>query len=441
MTIHPFAGKILVVGGSPAVVREFLKYRVSQIDFVEIDPVLVEISKALLSTEDRKYLNDKRVKLLHIDARRYIKSIDRNMYDLVVLNIPEPSTANINRFYTREFFEETKSVLNENGILYLSLPVSYGYIGKRMQMANGSVYASLKEVLPYVEVSSEEYGIIIASGKPVETGPDILTVRFLDKKINTKYFQSYIFKDAFSPIKTGMVKGRLGAIKEINTDLHPVSYLYNLMLWAEIHGGKWLNIVLGLNKNEILVLIIVVLILITAVFLKKGGAVSYAMFTTGYITMAFSLIVILAYQSYSGYIYEKIGLLTGTFMLGGAAGAFIMRKNRKPVKWLRIFELMAIVLMASAMMLMKQEIVFYVCILFAGIVGGGQFAAANLSLREKGIIRTAGKLYAVDLGGSFLGSFLTAVLMVPLSGIQNTVLFLIFMKIVSLMLLLRYKNI
>lgn len=439
MSLRPSAGRILIVGGSPAVIREFLKYPVSRIDFVEIDPVFIKISKGLLSPDDREYLEDKRVKVLHIDARRYIKSLHSTEYDLVVLNIPEPSTANINRFYTMEFFEEVRSVLKEEGTLYLSLPISYGYIGRRMQMANGSIYASLKEVFPHVEVSSEEYGIIVASGSPIETNPDLLTARFFKKEINTKYFRSYILKDAFSPLKVSMVKGRLGKIEELNTDLHPVSYLYNLMLWAEIHEGRWLNLVLGLGEYEVSALIGVVLILLTLFFIKKKGTVFYTLFTTGYFTMAFSLIVILAYQAYSGYIYEMIGLLTGTFMLGGAAGAYFMRNVQKPLKWLKIFDILTIILMFSAIMFMKKEMTFYLFILSAGLLGGGQFATANLSLREKGSERIAGKLYAIDLAGSFLGSFLTAIFMVPLAGIQNTILFLIFMKTLSLVLLLRFK--
>jgi hypothetical protein len=90
---------------------------------------------------------------------------------------------------------------------------------------------------------------------------------------------------------------------------------------------------------------------------------------------------------------------------------------------------------------MNREMVFYIFIFAAGILGGGQFATANLSLREKVIEGIAGKLYAVDLAGSFLGSFLTAVFMIPLAGIRNTLLFLILIKTLSLMLLIRYRNV
>jgi spermidine synthase len=440
ISLHPDAESILIVGGSPAVIMEFMKYPVFQIDFVEIDPAMIEISKGVLSEKDREYLNYKNIGILQTDARRYIKSLNSAKYDLILLNIPEPSTANINRFYTVEFFNEAKRTLQESGMLCLSLPVSYGYIGRKMQTANGSIYASLKSAFPYVEVSSEEYGIFIASQSPIDINPDILMKRFADENIKTAYFGQHILEDAFSPLKINMVKERLGRTKEVNSDIRPVSYLYNLMLWAEVHGGEWLNLILGVGRIKLLIYAAFILFFATLLFIKKRAIVSYTLFTTGYFTMAFSLVLILAFQSYAGYIYETIGLLTGTFMLGGATGAYLSRSIQKPVKWLIVMEASAIILIAVAALFMRSETAFYLYIFAAGLLGGGEFALANLSLKMKGIEKAAGRLYAVDLTGSFIGSLVTSMLMVPLTGTRNTIFFLIFMKAVSLSLLILNKQ-
>jgi hypothetical protein len=89
---------------------------------------------------------------------------------------------------------------------------------------------------------------------------------------------------------------------------------------------------------------------------------------------------------------------------------------------------------------MNKWPVFYLLIFAAGLIGGGQFASASLLLKKAVSSTTAGKLYAIDLIGSFLGSFCTAVFMVPLTGIRNTILFLIFMKALSFVFLIRYKK-
>jgi spermidine synthase len=440
MSIHPVSTHILVIGGSPAVIREFLRYPVSRLDFVEIDRALIDISKNILTADDRQSLQDGRVRIVAMGARSFIKSLSQSHYDLIVLNMPEPSSASTNRFYTVEFFEEVKSVLNEKGIFYLGLPTSSGYIGRRMQLANGSIFASIKKVFPHVKVSSEEYGIITASKNFIDTNPDVLIAKSALSDTGTKYFRPYILRDAFDPLKVSMVKGRLKKIQTLNTDKRPVSYLYNLMLWSEIHGGKWLNTVLGLSEKEIIILISIVFISVAAFFLKRKSIVPFALFTTGYVTMAFTLIVMLAYQAYAGYIYEKFGLLAGTFMLGGAIGSYGARQLKKPLFWLRIYDVFLIVLMISALVLMNFEFIFYLLIFGAGILGGGQFAAAAITLRGTGMSSTAGKLYAVDLAGSFLGSFLTALLTVPLIGMNNTILFLTGIKALSFVCLVRYKQ-
>ena len=236
MAVHPSPSRILVVGGSPSVIGELLKYPVSGIDFVEMDPKIIDVSVRLLSEKDRELLNNKIVRIITEDARKFIKALRTPAYDLVILNLPEPATANINRFYTTGFFKEAKTALKENGILCLTLPTSYGYIGRKMQMANGSIYNSLKNVFSHTKLSSEEYGYIFASGRPFDTNPQTLSERFYKREIETSYFQPYILVDAFSPLKISLVRERLEKIHALNTDMEPVAYLYNLMLWVR---GLW----------------------------------------------------------------------------------------------------------------------------------------------------------------------------------------------------------
>ena len=436
MAVHPSPSRILVVGGSPSVIGELLKYPVSGIDFVEMDPKIIDVSVRLLSEKDRELLNNKIVRIITEDARKFIKALRTPAYDLVILNLPEPATANINRFYTTGFFKEAKTALKENGIFCLTLPTSYGYIGRKMQMANGSIYNSLKNVFSYAKLSSEEYGYIFSSGRPFDTNPQTLSERFYKRAIETSYFQPYILADAFSPLKVSLVRERLEKINAINTDMEPVAYLYNLMLWSEVYGGGILNWLLNIENQQIILALMAAFTIIAAVLWKKKQAVYYSMFTTGYSVMAFSMLILLAYQASFGYVYEMIGLLTAVFMLGMAFGAHITKGIQRPLGWLRLLEIAAIILFISAPMLFKQEILFYVLSFLCGIIGGMQFAAANLFLKGQDSTGAAGRLYAIDLTGSFLGAFLTAIFMMPLSGVQNTLLFLALIKGISFILLL-----
>jgi spermidine synthase len=435
MALHPSPSKILVIGGSPGTLKEFLKYPVQKIDFVELDPKIIEVSlKLLVRQEDKDAVEDPRVKIIIQDGRRFIKSLKGVSYDLITLNLPPPFTAGINRFYTSDFFREVKGVLNGGGVFAITLPQSTGYIGRSMQTANGSIYNSLKSVFSNVKVTAQEYGGIFASDTSVDTEPKTLEDRFVQRKIHTGYFNQYVFRDAFSLPNVDYVRKRLGEIRLANTDLQPSAYLYNLMLWSEVHGGRILRHLLEIRKSYIISLSIVILIFISiSTFRRKRQVVYFSMFTTGFSSMALMLAIILAYQAFYGYVYEMIGILTATFMMGLFAGAYLSRHTREALRTLFYLELMTIALAFTAPIFFRSEMLFYVLNFLLGIITGRQFSTANLCLDDPEV---AGKLYGIDLIGSFLGAFIPSIVLIPLFGIFHTLLFIVGMKAVSAIIIL-----
>lgn len=437
MALHPSPSRVLVIGGSPGTLKEFLKYPVKDIDFIELDPKIVKVSMELLSMEDRSAVEDPRVRIIVEDGRRFIKGLKRATYDLIVLSLPQPSTANINRFYTYDFFREAKGVLNKDGIIAITLPQSTGYIGRSMQTANGSVYNSLKSVFSYVEVTAQEYGGIFASETPINIDPETLENIFIRRTIHTKHFSQYIFRDAFSPLNVDYVRRRLGDIKFINTDLQPSAYLYNLMLWSEVHRGRVLRYLLKIRGWHIISISIVTLMIISFLtFRRKRRVIYLSIFTTGFSSMSFMLSVILAYQASYGYVYEMIGILTATFMIGLWAGAYLSRHSKQALRKLFYLELMTIILALTSSIFFKAEPLFYVLILPLGIITGRQFSTANLCMDEPGV---AGKLYGIDLIGSFLGAFISSIILIPLFGISHALLFIVGAKAFSAVMILSVK--
>lgn len=429
MSLHPSPSRVLVIGGSPGTIKEFLKYPVSGVDFVELDPKIIEVSFGLLIDEDREVVKDRRVRIIIEDGRKFIKRLKESTYDLIVLNLPQPSTASINRFYTSDFFREAKSVLKDNGILALTIPQSTGYIGRSMQTSSGSIYNSLKSVFKYVEVTAQEYGGLFASESAINTDPEILENRFAQRAINTRHFNQYIFRETFSPLNVDYVRNRLSTIKFINTDLKPSAYLYNLMLWSEVQGDKAFKYLLKVKEWHIISISVITLITISFfIFRRKRRAIFYSIFTTGFSGMSFTLSVILAYQAIYGYVYEMIGILSATFMIGLWGGTILTRHFKRPLKVLFYLELMTITLALISPLFFKAEPLFYLLILLSGTITGGQFSTANLSIGEPD---AAGRLYGFDLIGSFLGAFIPSIILIPLFGVSNALLVVAGIKAVS----------
>jgi spermidine synthase len=435
ISLHPSPSDILIIGGSPGILRESLKYPLNSIEFIELDPKIVEIALNLLTKDDRESLQDRRIKIIIEDGRRFIKGLNKPAYDLIILNLPQPSTAGINRFYTTDFFKEVKNALKKDGIIVISIPQSTGYIGKRMQTACGSIYNSLKSVFRYVEVTAQEYGGLFASDSVIDTDPIILETRFVKRNISAQHFNQYIFRDAFSPFNVDYVKKRLGEVKLVNTDLLPSAYLYNLMLWADIHGGKILHSLLRINGWNLLLFTIIILASISFIsWGKKKPVIYFSIFTTGFSGMSFVLAIILAYQSLYGYIYEMIGALSATFMIGLWTGTFLTRTAKESLKILFTLELITIILAIIAPLFFVSESLFYLLVFLFGTITGCQFSSANLSMGDPD---AGGKLYAVDLIGSFSGALIPSLVIIPLFGISNTLLLIAVIKAFSALIIMR----
>jgi spermidine synthase len=431
-SLHPSPGRVLLVGGSPAIVREFLKYpETVSVHYVEQDPRLLEVSLALLGEKDREALRDGRVDIMADDARKFVRHA-ASRYDLVVMNVSEPATGSLNRFYTVEFFEEVRRLLGEGGMLTLSLPTFHGYMSRGTRMLNGTVRRTLGEVFPYVEASSGEYGYLFASRSPIPADPGTLERRFEARGIETLHFKPFIFHDAFSPLKVEMLGERLAGVREVNTDDKPVAYLYSLLLWAEVQGEGVLAAVLDPATRWYAALAAALLLAVLARASRRRAPGYFVLFTTGYSVMAFTVIILLRYQASYGYVYERIGLLSALVMMGLAAGSLILRKAARPFRALVVSEGAAILLFAASPVLFAVEALSYVLCFVIGIIGGMEFAVLSRHGAEEDGPARAGKLYGVDLAGSFLGAFVTAVPFIPHFGIRGALLLLIFMKTLSL---------
>jgi hypothetical protein len=149
--------------------------------------------------------------------------------------------------------------------------------------------------------------------------------------------------------------------------------------------------------------------------------------------MSFMLSGILAYQALYGYVYEMVGILSAAFMIGLWIGTVLIKRVRKALKMLFYLEVITIALSMAAPLFFKAEFLFYVLILLAGALTGSLFGTANLSI---GDTEAAGKLYGLDLVGSFLGSFIPSMIIIPLFGVSQALFFTALIKTFSAVMVL-----
>ncbi len=89
---------LLVSGGIGGTLEEVRKHAPRSIDYVELDPNLTRNARELGLL--RAYPG---VSVKNTDGRHYLRTTQKR-YDAVILDLPDPDTFQLNRFYTDEFF-------------------------------------------------------------------------------------------------------------------------------------------------------------------------------------------------------------------------------------------------------------------------------------------------------------------------------------------------
>ncbi len=120
MTLHPNPQDILVLGGGDGcAVREILKYSsVKNITLVDLDPEMTKLGEnyPLLTKLNKNSLTNSKVNVINKDGFVYL-SQNKNFYDIIIVDLPDPRNVELNRLYTEEFYRTAYKHLRPGGII------------------------------------------------------------------------------------------------------------------------------------------------------------------------------------------------------------------------------------------------------------------------------------------------------------------------------------
>lgn len=471
LTEHPHPKEVLLIGdGFEGIIKEILKHPVSQLDYVELDYLLIETAINALPFEDQKALRDPRVRTFYTDGRYFVKR-SKKLYDEVIINLPDPSTALLNRYYTIDFFQEVKKILKKDGLLVIGIASSSNYFGKEVSDYAGSVYDSLLAVFPFVLISPGEKNWFFACrSRDVATfNTEILKDRYYQRKIKSLHFSPYLF-DLLLPkerVKFTEQSFRKRGERIYNTDLQPITYFYNLILWG-IFSGKRGESNLFQAIREInwywYFLPPILIFCLRKIYLMLNRKKDFdplrfnclwAIGTTGFSGMALEVILIFSFQNIYGYLYQQMGMIVALFMMGLSLGSYLMNQTISRfdagLKAFIIVEgshviyplilpfLLIFISQSFINVLVISESCFMFLVMIAGTLSGLEFPlVARLYLtKERGGGKVAGMVDSADHLGACLGALFTGTLLVPTLGLKISCIFIVVLKITSLALLLQ----
>ena len=473
MLFHERPESILILnGGAGGMIHEILKYPVTRLNYVELDPLLLKVVQKFPTPLTQSELSDRRVKIHYMDGRLFVQRTEER-FDIIFIGLSTPQSLQTNRLFSSDFFFLAKERMNPNSILALTLPGSLTYISPELRDLNGCILDTLKNIYHHVRVIPGDVNLYLASDSDFleKMSPSQISRRFRERKIQasliTGPYIEYRLNERWLKWFWQSMEGRK---VQINSDFHPLGVFFNLSYWNSLFSPYLTGVFKWYQKNSLSLSIgkiILITIILAAIFIKKPHlsrhSITYSIFATGLTGMVFSLATIFAFQTLFGYLYHQIGLLIAIFMLGIASGSFFITKRLDRIKkdgllFLKtevaiiLFSILfPFVFLIPSHRLENKAIYFilYGAILIMSFLSGTfiglQFPLANKiylgSRPEKRTLgQTAGLLYGADLFGGFFGGLFGGFLLLPILGLKETCFIMAIIKISSGLLFLLFMK-
>ncbi len=448
---------LIVQGVFDNMIPPLIAHKVQHIDIIEFDKSFYETVLPHVPQSVSDQYKRPEVRLVFQDGRFFVQHSADKRYDVIFINVPDPDTALLNRYYTRNFFIAARDILKPDGILAMRLTSAENYFGESVLQFNAVIYKTLTDVFPDVLVTPSEQKIFLAAQNTgiLTTNPVLLIDRFNTHHIMDDRFQPEIFIPFLDKARTEFTKetfaSRLNNLP-LNTDHAPVAYHYALSLWDEFSGSRLKPLIRLVEKIDVptiitMVLCICMTLIIALVICFKRNKLTagrritlfWVIFSTGFTAMGVEILLLFTFQNVMGYLYSMVGFIVALFMFGLTAGACTatryIRNSKTIARSMRLLLVIECIIpvtafltpllltwMSSTDTVMITIPVFLLFVALSGFLTGVEFPiAANLfSNRKQDISVSSGILDSADHLGAFTGALFAGTFLIPLLGITAT---------------------
>ena len=463
---------LMIGGGVNGSIAQALKHpTVERIDYVELDPALIDMALQFFPVQSAAVVSDPRVHVHYTDGRYFLRNYPRHdlrnylktvsdTFDVIILNVPDPQTAQLNRFYTAEFFRSARDHLASGGLLALQLRSSEDYISPDLAEFLRCIQRTLREVFPYVVAIPGETIHFFAATRPdvLTDNPQTLIARLQARNLKTQYVREYFIPFRMMPDRMEQIREQLRPLTStpVNRDFEPIAYYFDVVLWSaqfKLGYSRWFRAAAHVAFTSVIdaVLVATLLVAVLLAFVptrerRARSAAACCMAATGFTLMTLQIFLLLAFQSVYGYVYQQLAILIAMCMAGIAFGSWlgirrIRSSNRRLYRTMSTTQfllalsgpaLISVVSLLSkisgmAATWLTAQLVFPALAALCGMLGGYQFPVATeiyLYDYDNDNARSGrsrlGTLYAIDLLGGCAGALLLSSYLIPVFGFWKT---------------------
>jgi len=270
MNLAPIKERVLILGGGDGcALREVLKYKeVKQVLLVDLDPEMTHLAQThpvlkrinqdafkdariviisgkgvtqginrrlYLETHNKRHpakqsepckLAD--VKVMNIDADKFLSDVS-GFWDVIIIDMPDPSTPELSKLYAREFYKKVKQHLSQHGLMVVQ--ATSPYLARESFLCIGRTIESASlEVLAFHEnvPSFGDWGWYLAWHPNIQKKKILEKIENLTFEVPTRFITPEVFRSELIFGKDAL----LTTNKQINTILYPALLsLYNHEYW------------------------------------------------------------------------------------------------------------------------------------------------------------------------------------------------------------------
>lgn len=437
MAQKPDAKRVLLVsGGYAGTTKEILKYGSPIIDYVELDPLVLKLAK--------EYLKDNvvstSINIINSDGRKFIRETT-NVYDVVIIDVPDPVNAQINRLFTREFFIEIKRTLSKDGVISFGISHYENYVSDELAKILSSVNNTLARAFSNVLIVPAGRVYFIASNRRLD--PNIADV--LEKyEIKTHYVKRSYINAIMAPDRLAAVRDATMRFRHENRDMRPVLYFFNLTHWMSQFKYRF-----GFMEGAFAVILLI--------YILRLQPTQMAVFSSGFTGSSMEIALLLVFQSLFGSLYSQVAVIVTIFMAGLALGAWLAQfalrnfeyseadiRQTKYFLGISAFILGFFAFSTYFILVWFTEIAgkapiipylgIYLVTLIIATIAGFQFPIASM-LQSGKTAEAAGKTYGADFVGASIGALLAGTFLIPALGIGTTCFIALLLNLISFWLI------
>ncbi len=407
----------LLISGEGGIMAEIEKYHPETVDYVELDPKIAAVQFQFNLMQPIDGLN-----VIHEDGRAHLKQTTAR-YDAIILNLPEPDTFQVNRFYTDQFFRLAQTHLNPEGILSFSMQGFDNYLAEAQRQKLSSLHNTAARHFKNILLLPGQRIFFLCRNAPIDWDiPALLEHR----NIHTRYIRGYYYGNVTRE-RVDQLNALMDPLAPINRDESPRLIKIMFSQWFDKFATSPVAFML-------------VIATVSLVYVARMTRAEYVLFSTGFMTMGSEIIVIFAFQIFFGYIYFQIGLIVTVFLAGLLPGAWIGQKQIRHLKATLITADGILISLTAVLIIMVMTLGdrlpapgYLIFGFLVSLACGFQFPVA-LQLEGAGagaVTRT----FSADLIGAAGGTLITSVVLIPHLGILWAAAALIALKLSSLVIL------